>query len=107
MALPSLIGVVLMHVRPDRAGAAAGILTTTQQFGAASGIAIVGAIFYGAIGAVPGRGSFVSGMVLAMSVNAVLLVVAAAVTLLLSRRPASAPAAVPASQVTAHADIAG
>ena len=32
------------HVRPERAGAAAGILTTTQQFGAASGIAILGAI---------------------------------------------------------------
>jgi EmrB/QacA subfamily drug resistance transporter len=107
MALPSLIGVVLAHVRPERAGAAAGILTTTQQFGAASGIAIVGAIFYGAIGAVPGRGSFVSGMVLAMTVNAVLLAAAAAITLVLPRRAEPAPATVPASQVPAHADIAG
>jgi EmrB/QacA subfamily drug resistance transporter len=108
MALPSLIGVVLQHVRPERAGAAAGILTTTQQFGAASGIAIVGAIFYGAIGAVPGRASFVSGMVVAMTVNAILLAGAAAVTLLL-RRTAPAPQAVPASQVgqiPAHADVA-
>jgi EmrB/QacA subfamily drug resistance transporter len=107
MALPSLIGVVLTHVRPERAGAAAGILTTTQQFGAASGIAIVGAIFYGAIGAVPGRGSFVAGMVLAMSVNAVLLAVAAAVTLLLPRRAAPAPAGAAVAQIPAHADIAG
>jgi len=107
MALPSLIGVVLAHVRPERAGAAAGILTTTQQFGAASGIAIVGAIFYGAIGSVPGRGSFVSGMALAMTVNAVLLAAAAALTLVLPRRTEPAPAAVPASQVPAHADIAG
>jgi hypothetical protein len=45
------------HVRPERAGAAAGILTTTQQFGAASGIAIVGAIFYSALGAAPARGT--------------------------------------------------
>lgn len=45
------------HVRPERAGAAAGILTTTQQFGAASGISIVGAIFYGALGAAPARGT--------------------------------------------------
>jgi EmrB/QacA subfamily drug resistance transporter len=107
MALPSLIGVVLTHVRPERAGAAAGILTTTQQFGAASGIAIVGAIFYGAIGAVPGRGSFVSGMVLAMSVNALLLAAAAAVTMLLPRRTAPAPEGAAAGQIPAHADIAG
>jgi MFS family permease len=107
MALPSLIGVVLAHVRPERAGAAAGILTTTQQFGAASGIAIVGAIFYGAIGAVPGRASFVSGMELAMTVNAILLAAAAAVTLVLPRRTAPAPAPAAASQVPAHADIAG
>jgi EmrB/QacA subfamily drug resistance transporter len=111
MALPSLIGVVLTHVRPARAGAAAGILTTTQQFGAASGIAIIGAVFYGAIGPAPGRGSFVSGMALAMAVNAILLAGAAAVTLLLPRRaaaaPAATPAAVPASPVPAHADIAG
>jgi EmrB/QacA subfamily drug resistance transporter len=110
MALPSLIGVVLQHVRPERAGAAAGILTTTQQFGAASGIAIVGAIFYGAIGSVPTRGSFVSGMVLAMAVLAVLLAAATAVTLLLSRRPAPADVVAPvsrASELAAHADLAG
>jgi EmrB/QacA subfamily drug resistance transporter len=106
MALPSLIGVVLAHVRPERAGAAAGILTTTQQFGAASGIAIVGAIFYGAIGTVPSRGSFVSGMELAMAVNAVLLAAAAAVTLVLPRRTAPDPVPAPASQIPAHADIA-
>ena len=113
MALPSLIGVVLAHVRPERAGAAAGILTTTQQFGAASGIAIVGAIFYSALGAVPGRGSFVSGMELAMIVDAALLVAATAVTLLLTRRSAPAAAAVPAGQaarasdIPLHADVAG
>jgi EmrB/QacA subfamily drug resistance transporter len=107
MALPSLIGVVLAHVRPERAGAAAGILTTTQQFGAASGIAIVGAIFYGAIGTAPGRGSFVSGMVLAMTVNAVLLAAAAAITLVLPRQTEEAPATAAVTQVPAHADIAG
>ena len=113
MALPSLIGAVLQHVRPERAGAAAGILTTTQQFGAASGIAIVGAIFYSGIGASPGRGSFVTGMELAMIVDAALLAAATAVTLLLSKRSAPAPDAIAASearqasQIPAHADIAG
>jgi EmrB/QacA subfamily drug resistance transporter len=91
-ALPSLIGAVLAHVQPARAGAASGILTTTQQFGAASGIAVIGAVFYGALGTgVASRGMFVHGMELGMTVDAILLVVAVAVTLLLPRR-ATTPA---------------
>jgi EmrB/QacA subfamily drug resistance transporter len=89
IALPLLIGAVLTHVRPQRAGAAAGILTTTQQFGAASGIAVIGAVFYAALGAAPDRGTFVSAMVVAMSVNAALVAVAAAMTWLLPRRAAA------------------
>jgi len=89
LALPSLIGAVLVHVKPERAGAAAGILTTTQQFGIASGIAIVGAIFYGALGVVPTRGTFMHGMEIAMTVDAILLIAAAAVTLVLPRRSAA------------------
>ena len=114
IALPSLIGAVLAHVRPERAGAAAGILTTTQQFGAASGIAVIGAVFYGVLGTAPARGTFVSGMVVAMTVSAALVAAAAAATLLLPRRtaarhaagqaPAAMPVAVPArEQVTAAA----
>jgi hypothetical protein len=93
IALPLLIGAVLAHVQPERAGAAAGILTTTQQFGIASGVAIIGAVFYSALGAAPSRGTFVSGMELAMSIDALLVVVAAAVTLLLPRRAAARQAA--------------
>ena len=88
IALPSLIGAALTNVPPQRAGAAAGILTTTQQFGAASGIAVIGAVFYSALGTAPSTSTFVAAMVLAMSVNAVLAAAAAAVTLLLPRRTA-------------------
>jgi MFS family permease len=90
IALPSLIGAVLVHVNPERAGAAAGILTTTQQFGVASGVAVIGAVFFGRLGAVPARGSFVSAMELTMTIDAILLAVAAAVTLLLPRAAAAA-----------------
>ncbi len=115
ISLPLLIGAVLTHVRPERAGAAAGILTTTQQFGAASGIAVIGAIFYGVLGADPSRGTFVSGMVVAMTVNAALVAIATAVTLLLPRRaparhaPGRAGAAAAREQVTATeaAEVAG
>jgi len=87
MALPSLIGAALSHVPPGRAGAAAGILTTAQQFGAASGVAVIGAVFYTRLG--PGRASAVKAMELAMAVNAVVALAAAALTLLLPRRPAA------------------
>ena len=79
---------------PDRAGAAAGILTTTQQFGAASGVAVIGAVFYGRLGDVPSRGGSVSAMVLAMVIDAVIVLAAAGPTLLLPRRPAGRQAAV-------------
>jgi hypothetical protein len=64
--------------------------------GEGSGIAIIGAIFYGVLGAAPSRGTFVTGMVVAMSVSAVLVAAAAATTLLLPRRTAARPAAGPA-----------
>ena len=104
MALPSLIGASLAHVPPDRAGAAAGILTTAQQFGAASGVAIIGAVFYTRLG--PGRASAVPAMELAMAINAVVVLAAAALTLLLPRRTAARRPAVtkePAAELSGGA----
>ena len=60
--VPSLMSAVLSHVRQERAGAAAGVLTTTQQFAIASGVAVIGAVFYEVIGGAPSRASFVSGL---------------------------------------------
>src|SRR5204862_8002311 len=99
MALPTLIGAALSHVPPERAGAAAGILATAQQFGVASGVAVIGAVFYTRLRVT--RASSVSAMELAMAVNAVVVLAAAALTLLLPRRsPARRPAteAEPATQ---------
>jgi MFS family permease len=87
IALPSLIGAALSHVPPERAGAAAGILTTAQQFGVASGVAVIGAVFYSRLGAT--RASAVSAMEAAMAANAVVVLAAAALTLLLPRRAAA------------------
>ncbi len=67
---------VLTHIRPERAGAAAGVLTTTQQFAIASGVAVIGAVFYAAIGGAPSRASFVSGLQLVTWIDAALLVIA-------------------------------
>jgi MFS family permease len=49
LVLPALIGVVLAGVRPGNAGAASGVLTTAQQFAGATGVAVVGAVFFGAL----------------------------------------------------------
>ena len=98
MALPSLIGAALSHVPPERAGAAAGILTTAQQFGVASGIAVIGAVFYSRLG--PTRGSSVSAMTLAMAIDAAIMLAAAGLTVLLPRRAASRQADVTLQRAT-------
>ena len=104
IALPSLIGAALSHVPPERAGAAAGILTTAQQFGVASGVAVIGAVFYTRFGSTPA--SSVSAMELAMAINAVIVLAATGLTTLLPRRAPARPPAVteePAAEYRAGA----
>jgi EmrB/QacA subfamily drug resistance transporter len=42
--------IVLARVKPEHAAAASGVLSTTQQAGGAIGVAVIGAVFYGALG---------------------------------------------------------
>jgi EmrB/QacA subfamily drug resistance transporter len=85
LMVPSLMSAVLSHVRPEQAGAAAGVLTTTQQFSIASGVAVIGAVFYEVIGGAPTRASFVTGLTVVAWVDVAVLVIAAALTFLLPR----------------------
>jgi EmrB/QacA subfamily drug resistance transporter len=48
-----LIATVLADLSPRHAGAASGVLSTAQQVGNALGIALVGGLFYGALGSAP------------------------------------------------------
>ena len=50
LAFLALIGAVLSNVAPGQAGAAAGVLTTTQQFANAAGVAVFGSLFFGFLG---------------------------------------------------------
>jgi hypothetical protein len=86
MTVPSLMSGVLAHIHPSRAGAAAGVLTTTQQFAIATGVALIGAVFYGALGSAPTRATFVSSAVVIFWIDLGLLAAAAALTFLLPRR---------------------
>jgi EmrB/QacA subfamily drug resistance transporter len=88
LMVPSLMSAVLAHVRQERAGAAAGVLTTPQQFAIASGVAVIGAVFYHVIGAAPTRASFVTGLRVTAWTDVALLILAAALTFLLPRRTA-------------------
>ncbi|MFF9348888.1 MFS transporter [Streptomyces sp. NPDC014734] len=50
-----LLNAVLAHVRPTEIGMASGVLSTGQQVGGSLGVAVVGIVFYGALGdAAPG-----------------------------------------------------
>ena len=90
LMVPSLMSAVLSHVRPEQAGAAAGVLTTTQQFSIASGVAVIGAVFYEVIGGAPTRASFVTGLTVVAWVDVAVLAIAAALTFLLPRAKAAA-----------------
>jgi EmrB/QacA subfamily drug resistance transporter len=90
LVLPTLIGAVLAGIRPSHGGAAAGVLTTTQQFASAAGVAALGAVFFSGLGAHPSRADFAATTEAVTFLALALVVIAAALTLLLPR-PAAAP----------------
>ncbi|MYU22068.1 MFS transporter [Streptomyces sp. SID8352] len=62
VVLPALFGAALTTVRPQDAGTASGILTTTQQFASAAGVAAVGALFFATAGKAPTDGDWAGAM---------------------------------------------
>jgi predicted MFS family arabinose efflux permease len=50
LCLAPITTIVLATVDPDRAGAVGGLLSTVQQVGNAVGVAVVGVVFFGALG---------------------------------------------------------
>lgn len=81
LAIPSMIGAVLSSgIEPHKAGMAAGVLTTAQQFGNAVGATVLGTIFFSVLGNGINVGSFVSAMETSsvVGLGIVLLVLASA-----------------------------
>jgi EmrB/QacA subfamily drug resistance transporter len=93
MAIPPLIAQVLRAVPSSDAGAASGMLTTSQQIGNALGVAVVGTIFFGELGSQTSPAAFGDAFSVALAVQA-LLAVASATLVASARRPS--PAAEPA-----------
>jgi EmrB/QacA subfamily drug resistance transporter len=87
MSLPALIGVVISRVRASQAGAAAGMLTTAQQFAGAAGVALIGVVFYAGLGSHPHAASYVNAMIRLVGMDLALIAVVLVLTAFI-RRPA-------------------
>src|SRR5205823_5608205 len=85
LILPSLIGAPLQGVEPARAGVAAGMLSTTQQFAGVTGIAALGSAFFAALGAHPDRAAYARAAELDAWLALGITVVLAALVVVLAR----------------------
>lgn len=86
LVLPSLIGAALIRVPSHQAGAASGVLTTTQQFGGAAGIALIGTAYFAAVARQPGPAGFTGAINHSAGIQLV-LILAVATSVLLSEMP--------------------
>ncbi|WP_326821331.1 MFS transporter [Streptosporangium sp. NBC_01756] len=85
LAVPALTGVVLGGVRAGNAGAASGLLTTSQQFASAAGIAALGAVFFQALGTGHGPAAYTSALATVAVVDLALVALAMLGSFLLTR----------------------
>ena len=71
--MPSVIKAVIGSLDLQHAGLASGIMISTFQIGAALGVAIIGGVFYGALGNGQDSAAYAHAFVLALGCNVVLL----------------------------------
>jgi MFS family permease len=86
LAVPALIVAVLAGIRTKAAGAASGVLTTSQQFASALGIAALGGVFFQALGTHTGPGGYASALEWSSAFS---LLLAVAASVLSTRLPRS------------------
>jgi EmrB/QacA subfamily drug resistance transporter len=92
LVLPGLIGTVLIGVQPGQAGAASGVLVTSQQFASASGVAVLGTVFFGILGPHPTRAGFTTAAESIALITLGLVLAAAVLTVLLPHTADTEPA---------------
>jgi predicted MFS family arabinose efflux permease len=71
--MPSVIKAVIGSIDPRHAGLASGIMISTFQIGAALGVAIIGGVFYSALGTQPDGDAYAHAFTLALGCNVALL----------------------------------
>ncbi len=89
IVMPSVIKAVIGGIDARHAGLASGIAISTLQVGAALGVAIIGGVFYSALGAHRGLDAYAHAFTLALSCNIVMLALGGALSLFL-RNPRKA-----------------
>jgi EmrB/QacA subfamily drug resistance transporter len=85
LILPTYLGVTLAAVRPEQAGAASGTLNTTQQFAGAAGLAVIGTIFFAALGADPHAPQYAGAAATTLWIDLALVAAMAGLTVLVPR----------------------
>ena len=84
--MPSVIKAVIGGIDQRHAGLASGIMISTFQIGAALGVAIIGGIFYSALGARPDPEACAHAFVLALGCDVALLALGGGLSLWLPDR---------------------
>ncbi len=62
LVLPRLIGAALARIEPEQAGIGAAMLTTAQQFASATGVALIGGVFFAVLGPLARPGDYPGAM---------------------------------------------
>ena len=86
--MPTLISTILINIKGHDAGSAAGVLTTVQQVSFAMGVAVIGTVFFSALGGLSTVDSFIHALRTAFSVNICLLAVTFLLILQIPKYPA-------------------
>jgi EmrB/QacA subfamily drug resistance transporter len=86
--MPTLISTILINIKGHDAGSAAGVLTTVQQVSFAMGVAVIGTVFFSALGGLNTVVSFIGALRTAFSVNICLLAVTFLLILQIPKYPA-------------------
>ncbi len=73
IVMPSVIKAVIGSLDPQHAGLASGIMISTFQIGAALGVAIIGGVFYSALGNGQDAAAYAHAFVIALACNVALL----------------------------------
>ena len=84
IVMPAVIKTVIGGIDPRHVGLASGIMISTFQIGAALGVAIIGGVFYTAIGSRADAHTYADAFALALGCNVMLLVLGAALSLRLA-----------------------
>jgi EmrB/QacA subfamily drug resistance transporter len=85
--MPTLINTILMNIKGHDAGSASGVLTTVQQASFATGVAVIGTVFFETLGKLTSADAFVHALRVAFTVNICLLMVTFVLILQIPRFP--------------------